>query len=115
VRVRDLAGERLLLTDSGCAYRQATEAALQAAGTPIGCTMEIGSMAALARAVQAGLGVAIMPRTWLRPAPAGTLARELTGADIGLHVGLLQRRDGPPPTPAAAAFLELLRRQPLEA
>jgi DNA-binding transcriptional LysR family regulator len=111
VRLRDLAGERLLLTDQGCAYRQATEAALQAAGTPVACTMEIGSMAALGRAVEAGLGVAIVPRAGVEPAPTGTLARDLTGADVGLRVGLVQRRDGSPPPPAAAALLELLRTQ----
>ncbi|HET7295434.1 MAG TPA: LysR family transcriptional regulator [Vicinamibacteria bacterium] len=115
VRVRDLAGERLLLTEHGCAYRQATEVALRAAGTPVACSMEIGSLTGLGRAVGAGLGLAIMPRAWLEPPPAGTLARDLTGAEIGLRVGLLQRSDGPPPPPAAASFLELLLKQPLEA
>jgi LysR family transcriptional regulator, regulator of the ytmI operon len=101
VRARDLAGARILLTDQGCAYREATEAALLARGVSLRCALEIGSIDALSRAVRGGLGVAIVP---VQPPPAGLVLRPIADTDIGLAVGIA-RRDAPAATRVAAALL----------
>ena len=106
-----LAGHRLLLTEQGCAYRRAVEQALEAAGAAVDCAVEIGSLMGLVRAVQSGLGVAIVPACAADPAPAGTVRRRLEGADVTLRVGLVRRDAGFDPTPAAAAFMGDLRLQ----
>lgn len=107
-KARDLAGSALLLTEQGCAYRQATEDALRAAGARVDCGLEIGSVAGLVRAVQAGLGIAIVPVGCARPLPARTVLRTLADVDLSLPVGLVRRADGPPLTPVVAAFLDRL-------
>jgi len=108
VRARDLKGLTLLLTEQGCAYRDAIEAALRRAGAEVHCSMQIGSLRALTRAVQLGLGAAILPRDAADPLPKGTVLRDITGVDLGLPVGIVRRNDGVALTPVAAAFLEAL-------
>src|SRR5207253_8947550 len=60
VTAGDLARHRLLVTEDSCAYRQAVVQALAARGVSPGPVMEIGSIQALAGAVAAGLGVALV-------------------------------------------------------
>jgi DNA-binding transcriptional LysR family regulator len=59
----DVAHERFLVTPSGCAYRRMFEAAFRSrvAGEPV-IAGESGSVAALVRLVERGLGCAIVPR-----------------------------------------------------
>jgi LysR family transcriptional regulator, regulator of the ytmI operon len=109
IKARDVKGLTLLLTEQGCAYRDAIEAALRAAGAEAHCSMQIGSLRALTRAVQLGLGAAILPRDAADPLPAGTVARDIAGVDLSLAIGIVQRSDGVALTPAAAAFIEALR------
>jgi len=107
IRARDLASARLLLTEHGCAYREATEVALRTRGLQIDCTLEIGSMGVLRSAVRDGLGVALVPvEDRVRPGP-GLCLRELSDVDLTLVVGLA-RREGPFATRAEASlFAEL--------
>jgi len=107
IRARDLATARLLLTEHGCAYREATELALRTRGLQVDCTVEIGSMGVLRSAVREGLGVALVPvEDRLRPGP-GLCLRELSDVDVALVVGLV-RRDGPFATRAEGSlFAEL--------
>jgi DNA-binding transcriptional LysR family regulator len=107
---RDLPSHRLLLTDQGCAYREAIERALLTDGTNPYSGIEIGSMVALKRAVQAGLGVAIVPLVDSNPLLPGTRLRDIEGVDLGLMVGLARRADDRP-APVLAALVELLRAQ----
>ena len=114
---RDLGGQRLLLTEQGCAYREITERALAEQGAAPLPSIEIGSVRALTWAVQRGLGVAIVPAVEASPLPPGTLLRELPGLDLGLAVGLV-RRAGDTLSPATEALLVALRerlREPIEA
>jgi DNA-binding transcriptional LysR family regulator len=105
IHARDLDGHRLLLTEQGCAYRRVTEGALRDRGARAECVMEIGSLAGLVRAVQQRLGVAILPVSAARPAPADTVLRRLVDVDVSLPVGLVRRDDGLPATPVVTAFL----------
>jgi|SoiMethySBSTD1v2_1073268.scaffolds.fasta_scaffold40097_4 DNA-binding transcriptional LysR family regulator len=109
LRARDLARAALLMTEQGCAWREATERALVERGVPAAPGVELGSIAALQHAVRAGLGVALVPELG-PPPPPGTILRRLTDVDLSLPVGILRRPEGPPPSPAVAAFLAELRR-----
>jgi LysR family transcriptional regulator, regulator of the ytmI operon len=108
IAVRDLRGQRLLLTEQGCVYREVTERALGEQGAAPFPSIEIGSVRALTWAVQRGLGVAIVPAVEASPLPPGTRLRELPGLDLGLVVGLV-RRAGDTLSPATEALLALLR------
>lgn len=109
VRVADLEGERVLLSDPQCVYRQRVEAALGARGASTHSGIEISSLLALRGAVEAGLGLAVIPAVMATPPPAGTRARPLPDDDLALPVGLVRRRDAGRPGPALAALLDALR------
>jgi DNA-binding transcriptional LysR family regulator len=109
LRARDLNGEPMLLTDQGCAYRRAIEAALQQRGVRPQWTLESGSAASLREAVRLGWGLAFMPRLAASPAPPGAIVRSLRDLTISLPVGVVTRHASPPPTPALAVLLEALR------
>jgi DNA-binding transcriptional LysR family regulator len=111
LRARDLTGSVLLMTEQGCAWRDATERALVERGVPAAPGVELGSIAALHHAVRAGLGLALVPS--IAPPPPGTLLRKLVDVDLALPVGIVRRPEGPPPSPAVAAFLaELVALRP---
>lgn len=119
-----LARARLLVTESGCAYREVIERALAehgvvaggegeadarpGAGTGLGVTVEISSGAVLVRVVQSGHGAAVLPRAYADPAPPGTVFRDVQDLDLGLTVGLVQRSDTTPGR-ALAAFMDAVR------
>jgi DNA-binding transcriptional LysR family regulator len=91
IRARDLATARLLLTEHGCAYREATEVALRTRGVQVDCAVEIGSTGALRSAVRDGLGIALVPvEERLRPGP-GLCLRALSDVDVTLVMGLAHR------------------------
>jgi len=103
-----LSRSRLLLTDSGCAYREVVERAMDERGCPVRVGVEISSIAVMVRAVQSGVGAAIVPRAAACPAPAGTVFRDIVGMDLGLSVGLIERAEGAPGR-ALAALLAAIR------
>jgi DNA-binding transcriptional LysR family regulator len=107
IRARDLASVRMLLTEHGCAYREATEAALRTRGVQVECALEIGSIVAAHAAVRDGLGLALVPVGPTLRAEAGLCLRELSDVDVTLVMGLA-RRDQPLATRAESAlFAEL--------
>lgn len=55
----------LFLTESGCGYRPLLESHLDRAGVRPGHTLEFDSVEAIRRCVEAGLGVALLPRAWV--------------------------------------------------
>ena len=108
ITLADLRGQRILLTEQSCAYREAIELILLARGTNPYSGIEIGSMDALQRTVQCGLGVAIVPVAAATPPLPGTVLRDIAGVRLGLEVGLVLR-DESKPGPAVAALLAALR------
>jgi LysR family transcriptional regulator, regulator of the ytmI operon len=84
-----LTGQRLLLSEPGCAYRRVIEQALLRQGTDLHAWIEIGSMEVIKRAVQQGLGVAIIPAVAAAPPLPGVLLREIEQVKLGLPVGLV--------------------------
>ncbi len=106
----DVAAERLLLSERTCAYRDVVERELIRQGATPVSGIEIGSLEALKRAVQAGLGVAIIPEIIVSPPPAGTVLREIDGVEIGLSVGLITRPDDGIPPRALRTLADAARR-----
>jgi len=109
VRPRDLEGERLLLTDRTCAFRRRIEDALAATGVRPSPGVEIGSIAALARAVECGLGLAILPVAAASPPPPKTVLRAIHGLRLELLVGLVSPPDGAPFGRALLDLVEVIR------
>lgn len=101
--------DRILLTEPGCHYRETTENGFMQSGLLIAPSMEIGNLDALKRAVQNGLGVAILPALIASPAPDGTVLRPLEGVKVGLSVGLVRRTDTGPPCEALKVLLQDVR------
>jgi DNA-binding transcriptional LysR family regulator len=111
VRLADLAGHRLLVTEQACAYRQLVEGALRLRDVAPTFGIEIASVQALIWAVRAGLGVAIVPALAATPVPEGAILRAFADLDLALTVGLVRPLDAPPPGRALAALLDACRRQ----
>ncbi len=105
----DLAEQRLLLTEPGCAYRAVIENAMLQHGTNPYSGIEISSIAALIRMVQSGLGLAIVPTAIASPPPTGTVLRDVHEVDLGLQVGLVRLPDNSSPGRALEALLTSLR------
>jgi DNA-binding transcriptional LysR family regulator len=89
----DLLDQRLLLTERGCSYRAIIEKALLSQGTNPFSGIEMGSVEVIKRAVQGGLGIAIIPVAAAAPPPSQTLLRKLHGVDLCLPVGLVSHYD----------------------
>ena len=109
VTLQTLPDLRLLLPDAGCAYRELIERSLNEHGCAPRVQFEVSSMSMLARAVQAGMGAAIIPIASADPPPDGTTFRGVAGLDLSLQLGLVRRPHDPPPGPALAAFLDRVR------
>lgn len=109
VCVSDLIGERLLLKEETCAYRQTIERELLQHGMNPFAGVEIGSLDALQRLVQCGLGLAIVPIAAADPPMAGTILRDLLDVDLSLCIGLVRRADAVGASPAMEALVEYLR------
>ncbi|HUK66574.1 MAG TPA: LysR family transcriptional regulator [Anaeromyxobacteraceae bacterium] len=62
VVARDLVGETVLLTEVGCSYRNLFERSLIHSGAHPGPRMDFQSIEAIKRCVEAGLGIAALPR-----------------------------------------------------
>lgn len=105
----DLDGEAMLVTDQGCAYRAAVEAAFQKRGVRPQWAFESGSTETLRAAVQQRLGIAFLPRPSAVPPPRGTVVKRLADLVIALPVGLVVRPDRPPFPPALALLEASLR------
>ena len=105
----DLLEQRVLLTEQGCAYRAMIETALLLQGTNPFSGIELGSVEVLKRAVQAGLGIAIIPRAAACPPLPHTVVRDLHRVDLRLAVGLVSLPEVRSPGRALGALLTLLR------
>ena len=108
IHARDLAKQRLLLTEEDCSYREVIESALLKRGTNPYSGLEIGSLETIKSAVQSGMGLAILPRAAITPAPARTVLREIEGLELSLPIGLVLLADEISPSRALEALLIML-------
>jgi DNA-binding transcriptional LysR family regulator len=97
VALEDLRGRTFVLAEPGTALRELVMAACQAAGFSPVPLLEVGDPWTTRRLVGAGLGVALVPLSWVeRPGPAVGVAR-LTGSEPCLRLSLLAPAAGSSP------------------
>jgi DNA-binding transcriptional LysR family regulator len=92
----ELNDERLLLTGDGCVYREFLDAELLRRGISVSANVSVGSLHALVRLVQEGLGIAIVPVSLASPLPMKTALRTLQGVPLSLPIGLVRPADSSP-------------------
>ncbi|GHO42032.1 hypothetical protein KSX_01950 [Ktedonospora formicarum] len=85
------------------------ETALLSQGSNPFSGIEMGSIEVLKRAVQGGLGIAIIPRAAASPPLPQTVIRELHGVDLRLTIGLVFLPEIRSPGRALGTLLTLLR------
>lgn len=112
VAVEELRGMQLIAREPGSATRQLAERALAISGVEAEVVMELGSTDAIKQAVAHGLGVALISRFAVDPeARLGSLVPvEVRGIDLRRSFHLAWQRQVQL-SPAARAFLALLRRE----
>lgn len=106
----ELAALPMLMRERGSGTREVVEAALRARGLTVTPAMSLGGTEALKNAVLHGLGVALVSRLSVEhELRTGQLA-ELALRDLRIRRDLhLVTLEGKTPSPAAAAFIALLR------
>ncbi|MFC5286207.1 LysR family transcriptional regulator [Actinokineospora guangxiensis] len=104
MRVADLRTRPMVMYREGYDLRETTLAACRSAGFEPALAVEGGEMDAVLRFVEAGLGVAVVPRLVLADRPR---LRSAALAGMRRTVAIAHRSDAPP-TSAARAFRELL-------
>ncbi|WP_159882051.1 LysR family transcriptional regulator [Paenibacillus puerhi] len=107
----DLHGSRLLITSETCPYRRKLEMVLQEQGNVKLDTMEIGSMTALKYYVEAGLGLALVPRIMTEPLAMGVTVRTISGSLIGMSCGILGKEAAYPFHGASHKLYTYLRKE----
>ena len=110
VKPADLAGQHLLLTESGCGYRAKLDRVMTLENVRPGHVTEFSSVEAMKQCVRVGMGLALLP--------AIVVARELrqqsfralhwAGPSLDIETHVLWHKDKWV-SPAMSAFLELLR------
>ena len=78
IHVSDLAGESMLLTETGCTYRRLFEQVLMDGGVAVPAALEFSTVEAIKQCVMSGMGITVLP--------AMTVSREVAeGRLVALH------------------------------
>jgi len=106
----ELDGEAFCAREEGSGTRTVAEAALRLAGVTPDVVLTLPSGEGVARAVEAGVGVAILPLIVVERAVAAGRVRtvRVTGVDFRRPFSIIRLRERTP-SPLAARFLTLLR------
>jgi DNA-binding transcriptional LysR family regulator len=109
VGLTDLTNEPFLVTETGCVYRRIFDEAFAAAGSPLPpITGEVGSLAAILRMVEAGLGCALVPSLAVAQAPSTIAMRPWGGHEHVVPI-VMTWRGRPVLRPALRALLDMAR------
>jgi DNA-binding transcriptional LysR family regulator len=110
VTPRDLDGETIIVTESGCSYRTLFERSLAAAGVTPATIMELGSVEAIKQCAIAAMGVTILPTIAVATevAQGQLVALPWAGAAYEMATYVAWHQDKWL-SPALQAFLELTR------
>lgn len=110
VRPEDLAGQTLLLTETGCGYRQKFDRALAAANAKPGSVTEFSSVEAIKQCLVAGMGLAVLPEMVVaRELAAGQLAAlRWAGPELDIGIQVVWHKDKWL-SPNIEAFLKMLK------
>jgi DNA-binding transcriptional LysR family regulator len=102
VTMKDVARERILLTQATCSYNASIRDAAARAGVELDIALESANVATLKRAVQLGMGCAVLPIGELEAVPERTHVVRIEGGSLRLAIGLIRSK-----TPASAAVKAL--------
>jgi DNA-binding transcriptional LysR family regulator len=102
VHMKDVAHERILLTEGTCSYNASLRGAAARAGVELDIALESANVATLKRAVQLGMGAAVLPIGELETVPPKTRVVRIEDGQLRLAIGLLRAK-----TPASAAVKAL--------
>jgi LysR family transcriptional regulator, regulator of the ytmI operon len=89
ISIASLAGERLILTEEHCPYRNILEKALLPHGINPFSGIEVMSLEAIKQMVKCGLGVGVMPAAAITSPPANTITRTISELELKLPVGIV--------------------------
>jgi DNA-binding transcriptional LysR family regulator len=107
VGAQDLLDQQVLLTGSGCSYRNQFERALIAAGAHPATRLEFESIEAIKRCVELGMGIAPLPEVAVAEEVRGHRLARLAWTDPPLDVASqLAWNPRQPVSPALRAFLD---------
>jgi DNA-binding transcriptional LysR family regulator len=106
VRLTDLSGERVIVSDESCVFRRLLQHAVDNGGFDLALSATFGAVTSIPFAVAAGMGVAVLPRGLVTPEPTGVRAIPITHPPLTITVGIALPRN---PSPAAADFAAFLR------
>jgi DNA-binding transcriptional LysR family regulator len=111
VRMRDLAGEQLVMFDRASSYHDLTRALFRTAGVRPRSFLEVDNIDAAKRMVQEELGVALLPHSAVEVELRGQRLRAVRVTDmtpVRRTIVAVRRRDAGPPAGVLATFLALL-------
>jgi DNA-binding transcriptional LysR family regulator len=89
---KHLSDQGVVLTDHGCAYRQAIEAAFAKRGAHLSVRLEMGSIGAIIGCVRKGLGPGIIPAAALPEMERGLVARTVVDIPLRIPIGITTRK-----------------------
>jgi LysR family transcriptional regulator, regulator of the ytmI operon len=92
VRVKDLKGERLILTGRNCAYRRKLEKLLLEKGNHVLPMVQSGSIEVVKSLVEKGLGIGIVPFV-SHDVTSKTVLKKINDVDLDVTIGILRRKD----------------------
>ncbi len=96
VRIRDLAGQTLLLPKHDCGYRMTLQQQLADAGVEPAAVLDLNSIAGIVRCLRVGIGVALLPeRVVAEEIAAGRLVRLRWHEPLEENLFFFRHRDRP--------------------
>ncbi len=105
VRMKDVARERILLTEATCSYNASLRAAAARAGVELDIALESANVATLKRAVQLGMGAAVLPIGELQTPPPKTRIVRIEDGQLRLAIGLVRPKAPASTVARALAFV----------
>jgi DNA-binding transcriptional LysR family regulator len=109
IPVDSLAGERLILTEKHCPYRNVLEKALLPYGINPFSGIEVMSLEALKQMVKCGLGIGVLPVDAIASAPTSTVTRNISELDLNLPVGIVFQPETNFPNSVLYSLIESLK------
>jgi DNA-binding transcriptional LysR family regulator len=109
IRLREIAGEQLILFDRTSSYHELTNALFRTAGIAPTGVMELDNIDAAKKMVEQGFGVALLPHTSVTDELESGRLAEVAIRDaqpVRRQIVAVRRRDAGAPTGAVAAFLD---------
>lgn len=109
IPVDSLVGERLILTEEHCPYRNVLEKALLPYGINPFSGIEVMSLEALKQMVKCGLGIGVLPVDAIASPPVNTITRNISELDLSLPVGIVFHPEANFPNSVLYSLIEALK------